>query len=195
MSQTHTRKIVAGEAAILAHRYAMALYELAQEKNEVEAVAADLTALQGAIDSTPGFRILATHPRLPTSGVKAAIKAAAEAGTFSATTKAFLDEVVRNRRLAQLGLMIEAFLADLAEKRGEFEAFVTSALPLSDEQQQKLAAHLGQMAGGTVRLDVKQDEGLLGGLVVRMGSRLIDASVKGKLAQVERQLKSQQEAA
>lgn len=86
-------------------------------------------------------------------------------------------------------------MADLAVKRGEFTALVTVAKSMSKEQEEKLSAQLGKMMSGTVKLVVEQDPSLIGGMVIKMGSRLIDASVKGKLARIERQLKSQQEAA
>jgi F-type H+-transporting ATPase subunit delta len=83
----------------------------------------------------------------------------------------------------------------LAKKNGIHVADVTTTHPLSSEQQEKLASHLGKMVGGTVRLEVEEDRDLLGGMIIKIGSRLIDASVQGKLVRVERQLKSQTEAA
>ena len=195
MSDTHMPKILAGDGAVLARRYASALFELAQEKKVVEAVASDLLALQEAIDNNPQFRVMATHPRLPTSEIFKAIRNLVSAVKMNELTSSFLLLVARNRRLAHMGTIIDAFQADLAEKRGEYTARVTVAKPLTEAQEKKLSAQLGKMMNGTVKLVVEEDDSLIGGLVVAMDSRLIDASIKGKLARLERQLKSQQEAA
>ena len=195
MSETHMPKILAGEAAVLARRYASALYDLAHEKKAVDVVDADLAALQEAIDSSPLFRIMATHPRLPAGDVQKVIKNLVSSVKLHELTGAFLMQVARGHRLAQLSLIIEAFKADLAFRRGEHTAVVTVARSLSKEQSDKLSSQLGKMMNGTVHLLVEEDSSLIGGMVIRIGTRLIDASVKGKLARLERQLKTQQEAA
>ncbi|MDD3181379.1 MAG: ATP synthase F1 subunit delta [Alphaproteobacteria bacterium] len=195
MSKTHIPKVIAGEAAILARRYAAALYDLAHEKKAIDAVAADLNALTQVIDADPHFHVMATYPRLPANEIQNVIKKVVEKVKLHELTSAFLMQVARNRRLAYLGLMIDAFMADLAVKRGEYTAQVTVAKALSKDQEAKLSSQLGKMLAGTVKLVVEEDSSLIGGMIVRLGSRLIDASVKGKLARLERQLKTQQEAA
>jgi len=193
--KVHSTHVIAGESAILARRYASALFDLAEEKGAVDAVASDLLAMQEAIDVDPHFHAMASHPRLPVETVEAVVAKIADTVKFHPLTKSFMVQVAHNRRLGHLGDMIESFQADLAEKRGQHVAQVTTAHPLSGEQETKLSSQLGKMVGGTVRLIVAEDPELLGGLVVKMGSRLIDASVQGKLAQVERQLKTEREAA
>ncbi len=195
VSETHMPKVIAGEAAILARRYATALYDLAHEKKAVDAVAADLVALGEVIAADPHFRVMATHPRLPANEIQKAIKAVVAKVKMHELTASFLMQVARNRRLAQLGLIVDAFMADMAVKRGEYTALVTVAKALSKEQEEKLSSQLGKMMSGTVKLVVEEDSSLIGGMIVRLGSRLIDASVQGKLARLERQLKTQQEAA
>ena len=81
--------------------------------------------------------------------------------------------------------MIDAFLAELARRRGEVTAEVTSAAPLGDEQQKALAAVLRKEYGDKVQMDVKVDESLIGGLIVRVGSRMVDGSLKSKLRKLE----------
>ena len=195
MSEPQTPKIMAGEEAILARRYATALYDLAQDKKAIEAVAGDLAALKDAIYESPQFRVMATHPRLPQIALQKAMKNIVDTSKFHVLTSAFLMQVVRNRRLAYLTIIIEAFQADLAMRRGEYVAMVTVAKAMSKEQHDKLASQLGKMVSGSVRLVVEEDASLIGGVVVKLGTRLIDASVKGRLARLERQLKTQQEAA
>jgi len=195
VSESHKPKIIAGHEAVLARRYAHALYDLAHDKKALEAVEGDLFALQGAIDGTPEFHILATHPRLPLADVQKVVTNLVKATKLNELTSAFLMQVVRNRRLAYLGLMIDAFQADLAKRRGEYVAMVTVAKAMSKEQENKLAVQLGKMVSGSVKVVVELDASLIGGLIVKMGTRLIDASVKGRLARLERQLKTQREAA
>jgi len=193
--KSHKAHVFAGEGAILARRYASALFELAEEKGSIDAVAADLQAMQEAIDNDPHFHAMASHPRLPVETVEAVTAKVADAAKFTPLTKSFMVQLAHNRRLGHLGDIIESFQADLAEKRGQHVAFVTAAHALSGDQEAGLSSQLGKMIGGTVRLVITEDPGLLGGLIIKMGSRLIDASVKGKLAQIERQLKTEREAA
>ena len=188
-------KIISGEPAVLARRYATALFELAQEKNVLAPVEADLRALQEVIDQTPMFRVMATHPRLPMIELQKAVKNLIVGAKFHDLTAAFLNQITRNRRLAYLSIIIEVFKNELAVMRHQHVAVVTVAQALTKDQQDKLATQLGAMIDGSVRLVVEEDASLIGGMTVKMGSRLIDASVQGKLARLERQLKSQQEAA
>lgn len=193
--KSHATHVIAGERAILAHRYAAALFDFAEEKKAIDEVAADMKAMQGAIDADVHFHAMASHPRLPIEKVEEVTAKIADLVKFHPVTKTFMVHLAHNRRLANLPDIIEAFQADLAEKRGQHVAVVTAARALSPEQEAGLSAQLGKMVGGTVRLIVEEDESLLGGLVIKLGSRLIDASVKGKLAQVTRQLKTKREAA
>lgn len=192
---SQTPKIIAGELAIVARRYAQAIVELAESKNQIDQVETDLAALEEAVAGNALFRKMASHPRLPKAEVAGVIKEVAAQAKFCELTTAFLMHVARNHRLAQISAILAAFKENLAEKRGQHTAYVTSAVMLSETQVAALSAQLGKMSGGTVRVVVEEDAGLLGGLMIKMGSRLIDASVKGKLAQIERQLKTQQEAA
>ncbi|MDP9127933.1 MAG: F0F1 ATP synthase subunit delta [Pseudomonadota bacterium] len=189
MPQDIASPVIAGDSAILARRYAGALYDLAEEKKQLDTVAADLRVLRRIRLESPEFQLIANNPRLSrTHLVQAAQRTATAAGLSELTTK-FLSLVARNRRLDVLGAVIDAFLAALAAKRGEFTAEVTAAQALSSEQEEQLAGKLGAWVGGKVHLSVSKDSALLGGLIVKMGSRLIDASVRTKLARLERQLK------
>jgi F-type H+-transporting ATPase subunit delta len=157
----------------------------------LDAVAADLRLLQGLQNSSPEFCYVARQPRLSRAQLLKAMQAVAASARLNGLTANFLFVLAQNRRLGQLSAVVDAFLDELATRRGEFTADVRSARPLSSAQQEQLAAHLCQMAGGKVHLILREDATLLGGLVVKLGSRLIDASVKSKLARLERELKSQ----
>jgi len=182
--------IVAGEMATVVRRYAHALYELAAEQKQLDAVTGDLRALEKLAQESAEFRAVAQNPRLRRAQLVNAVRKIAEFAGFHALSGNFLALVAQNRRLPQLRPMIRAFFAELAEKRGEFTAEVTSATALSASQKERLAAQLHALAGGKVHMTVAEDKSLLGGLVVKLGSRLIDASVKNKLARLERQLKA-----
>ncbi len=195
MPSSDMPKIIAGEQAVLARRYAAAVFELAQEQGVIEPVEADLRALQEAIDTNPFFRVMATHPRLPHHALQTAVKNIIEGSHFHALTAAFLTQVVQGRRLAYLSVIIEVFKNKLAALRREQVAVVTVAQKMTPAQEAQLITQLGHMTGGSVRLIVEEDAALMGGMTITLGSRLIDASIQGKLARLERQLKSQQEAA
>ncbi len=195
MSKVHKPQIMAGEDALLARRYANALLALAEDKKVVEAVEADLIVFYEAIENDSTFDSIASHPRLEINDVLKMMDQIIDKAELNDLTAAFLRQVVKARRLPILGLMIQVFAAELAKRRGEITALVTVASALSEKQEKDLAKQLSSMVGGSVQLYVEQDASLMGGLVIKMGSRLIDASIKGKLARLERQLKLQQEAA
>lgn len=182
---------VSGDTAILARRYGGALFELAQEQNALDVVAADLRQIKRWTEESGDFHMLAADPNFQRAQmVKAMQEIAIKAGLHKLAAN-FLALVAQNRRIGQLAAMCDAFFAELAEKRGEFSAEIRTAQPLSPAQQQQLATQLQTLAGGKVHMSVKEDKRLLGGIIVKIGSKLIDASVKSKLARLERQLKSQ----
>jgi F-type H+-transporting ATPase subunit delta len=111
-----------------------------------------------------------------------------QAGTSDLVRK-FVGLVARNRRLFALPQMIDAFLAELARRRGEMRAEVTAAKPLSDQQQAALAEAIQRSVGGKVAVDVKVDPTLIGGLVVKVGSRMVDSSLKTKLQRLQLAMK------
>ena len=183
-------KIIAGDAAVLARRYASALYDLADEQKQLDAVAGDLRNLRTLGHECAEFSAAAQNPRLKRSDLEKAMKQVSITAGLNALTANFLGLLAKNRRLDLLPAMVDGFLAELAQRRGEFSADVRAAQALTPAQQEALAAQLRNLAGGKVHMSVREDKSLLGGLVVKMGSRLIDASVKGKLERLERQLKS-----
>ncbi len=184
-------QIVAGEAAVLARRYADALYELAEDGKQLDAVAADMRTLRGLLHDSAEFRQIAHHPRLSGADLARTVDKLAAAAKLQDMTARFLGRVAQNRRMSYLGAMIGAFLARLAAARGESEAEVVTARPLTPAQQEQLASRLRELAGGKVNLSIREDRSVLGGLVVKLGSRMIDASLKGKLERLKRQMESQ----
>ncbi len=192
MTEAVEKTIIAGDDAVLARRYAGALYDLASEQKQLDAVAGDLRGLKQLLRESAEFRAIAAHPRLSRDQLVAMVKQVADIAKLNKLTANFLALTARNRRLASLDGIINAFLAELASRRGEYTAEVSTAQALSPAQQEQLATKLSAWAGGKVHLAMHKDVSLLGGIVVKMGSRLIDASVRTRLNQLERQLKSKQ---
>lgn len=182
--------IASGDAVQLARRYAKALYDLAEERNVLDAVANDIRALDGLWQSDAALRDIVADPRLKRPQLMATMKAIAAKSGFNPLTANTLQLLAQNRRLAILPYILNRFMAELAARRGEHQAEVSSAQPLSADQMKALTEKLTAMAGGKVNLVAREDRSLLGGFIVRIGSRMIDASVKSKLTRLERQLKT-----
>lgn len=195
MSKPNASKVISGDSAVIARRYAHALYLLSSEQKQLETVASDLLTLKGLLKDNDDFWHLASHPRLTRGKAEEAMRMVAKTVEVGAIATDFIALMARNRRLTNLDNTIDAFLADLAKRRGESPVEVTVARSLTDAQKVQLNSQLAKLIGGKVNVVFTEDAALLGGMTVKIGSRLLDASVKGKLARLERQLKIQREAA
>jgi F-type H+-transporting ATPase subunit delta len=173
----------------VAARYASALYDLTDEKGAIDAVAGDLTALQNMIDDSEDFRRFIKSPVLSRNDQSKGIAAIAEKAQFSPLTLKFLGLVASNRRLFALPGMIAGFRAILAERRGQATAQVTSATPLNDGQIKSLIEALKKSIGRNVDVVSKVDPSILGGLIVKVGSRMVDSSLKSKLQRLKLAMK------
>jgi F-type H+-transporting ATPase subunit delta len=173
----------------LAGRYALALLDLADETISLDAVADDLRALRRIIEQSEDFRRLLRSPLISREEQAKALAAIMEKAGFSETTRRFGQVLARNRRLFVLPQIIEGYLAELARRRGEVTAQVTSAVELSDAQRQALIDRLKATVGGKVQVDVKVDKDLIGGLIVKVGSRMIDNSLRSKLQRLQLAMK------
>lgn len=173
----------------LSGRYALALYELGEEAQSLDRLEADLKAVRAMTGESADLRRLMTSPLLSRSDQEQALTALARKAELSDLAVNFLGTVARNRRLNVLDRIIDAFFTLLAAGRGQITARVTSAQALSDPQRDKLKSVLQ----GALKRDISLDEAvapeLIGGLVVRIGSRQIDASLKTKLDQIEQAMK------
>ena len=162
-------------------RYASALFELASEEKSVDKVGAELSQFQSAIDESEDLGRVVRSPVFSGEDQIAAIDAICERVSISGTTLNFIRLMARNRRLAALSDSIKAYRSLVAASRGEVEAEVTSAEKLSDAQVASLKSALAASAGRDVTLNLKVDNAILGGLIVKMGSRMIDNSLQTKL--------------
>jgi len=179
---------VASEAAGtkgLAERYAVALYDLADEQKALDPVAGDLRALRALIDDSADLRRLIRSPVLARADQGRAVAALAESAGFQTLLRNLLGLLARNRRLFVLPEVIAAFLARLAERRGEVTAEVISAQDLSQAQRGALDERLRRAVGGKVAIELRVDPSLLGGLIVKLGSRMVDASLSSKLHRLQ----------
>jgi F-type H+-transporting ATPase subunit delta len=173
----------------VAGRYASALFELAEEKKKLDGVAADTAAIRELLFESADLRRLVASPVIAREDQGKAIAAVLDKAGVSAITQNFVGVVARNRRLFALDDMCTAFRDILAGRRGEITAEVTTPSLLSDSQRDALEKELRTAMGSKVALDVQVDETLLGGMVVKVGSRMVDSSLKTKLQRLELSLK------
>ena len=170
-----------GIQASLSGRYATALFELARDAKSIDAVEASLATVRAALDQSADFAALTTSPIIGRGAAGAAIAGVARELKLDPTTTNFLGVLAHSRRLNQLPAIIRAFRGLAANHRGEVTADVVSAHPLTDDQVAALKAQLRTRVGRDVSVDLSVDPSLLGGLVVKIGSQMIDSSIKTRL--------------
>ena len=173
----------------LAARYAAALFDLAEEKGKLDRVAEDLGRLGGMLEESADLRRLIRSPLLAREAQHAGLDAVLAKAGIGPLARNFVALAGRNRRLAQLPDIIAAFRARLARHSGEIAAEVASAKPLSKTQADALAGQLNKALGAKVVVRASVDPALLGGLVVRVGSRMIDSSLRSRLARMRTAMK------
>ena len=173
----------------LSGRYAAALFELAEERKQLDEVAGDTAAICALVAESPDLRRLVASPVIARADQTRAVMAVLKSAGVSVLTRNFTGIVAQNHRLYALADMCKAFQALLAGRRGEITAVVTTAHPLGDKQSAALEQELKLAMGSKVTLDLKTDATLLGGAVIRVGSRMIDFSLRTKLQRLELSLK------
>ena len=173
----------------VAGRYATALFEIANEASVLPAVEADLGALEAALDESAELRDLISSPiytREQQSAVMGELSKQMNIGAEVANTVALM---ATKRRLFVLPQLIAAVKALAADARGEVSADVTAAKSLTKAQQESLAKALSKSVGKDVTINMAVDESIIGGLIVKMGSKMIDTSVASKLANLQNAMK------
>jgi len=173
----------------LAGRYALALLDLADSKKELDTVAGDLRGLQQILADSEDLRRLVDSPLYSREQQSKAIEAILKKAEVNDMTRRFVLVVTENRRLFVLSQMIDVYLAELARRRGEVTAKVTSAQDLSESQQQALTEALKKSMGSKVQIDLTVDPALIGGMIVKVGSRMIDSSLRNKLQRLQLAMK------
>jgi F-type H+-transporting ATPase subunit delta len=165
----------------IAGRYATALFELALDQGAADDIAGDLQGLGALIDESDDLLRLVRSPVLTRAEQSRAMAAVLEKAGVHVLTRNFVGLIAANRRLFALPGMIRAYQQLLAAHRGEIAGVVISAHPLSNAQLDAVRKQLAQAMGQEVQLESTVDESLIGGLVVRVGSRMIDYSLRTKL--------------
>jgi F-type H+-transporting ATPase subunit delta len=170
-----------GIRASLAGRYASALFDLARDQRQIDAVSGSLDALSQALLDSKDFAELIASPLVSREAAGKAFAALAPQLSLDQLTANFLGVLARNGRKNELRKVIRAFRRLAAEHRGEVTAEVVTARPLNDDQVAALKAQLRVRAGRDVTIDAEVDPSILGGIVVKLGSQQIDASIRTKL--------------
>lgn len=173
----------------IAERYATAAFEIARDEDALDRLGGDVQALSRALDESPELRELTRSPIYTRDEQARAIGAVAERMGIGATLANTLRLMASKRRLFVLRDLLRDLPAMIARHRGEMTAEVVSAEPLSEAQSERLARTLKESAGRDVRIDARTDPALIGGLVVRLGSKMIDTSIRSKLAALETSLR------
>ena len=173
----------------IAGRYATAVFEIAKDAKAVKAIEDDITALQTALSDSDDFRALINSPIYTREEQAAAIGAVAAKMGLSDTMANTLALMAQKRRLFVVPQLVATLREIIAEDKGEVTADVVSAKALTKAQADKLAKTLKASTGKDVTLNATVDESLIGGLVVKVGSRMIDTSVRSKLNSLQNAMK------
>ena len=178
-----------GIQASLAGRYASALFDLAREQRQIDAVSRSVDSIRQALVDSKDFAELVTSPLVDRDEAGRAFAAVAESLNLDPITTNFLGVLAKNGRKRELGNVIRAFRRLAAEHRGEITAEVLTAHPLNDDQIAALKQQLRARAGRDVAIDARVDPAILGGLVAKLGSQMIDASIRTKLNRLAQAMK------
>jgi F-type H+-transporting ATPase subunit delta len=176
-------------SASIAGRYATAVFELSREANGLDALEKDVDALRDTISGSAELRDLMTSPLYSRDEQGAAIGAIATKMKLGDALANTLRLMASNRRLFALPALVTSLQAMIADAKGEVTADVTAATELTKAQADKLAGALAKQTGKTVKLNVAVDEALIGGMIVKLGSKMIDTSVASKLASLKNAMK------
>jgi len=178
-----------GIRASLAGRYASALFDLARDQRQIEAVGKSLDALNQALADSKDFSELVASPLVSREEAGKAFAALAPQLGLDPVTTNFVGVLAGNGRKGELRNVIRAFRRLSAEHRGETTADVITARPLNDDQLAQLRQQLRARAGRDVTIDAQVDPEILGGIVVKLGSQQIDASIRTKLNRLAQAMK------
>ena len=173
----------------IAERYATAAFEIAREEDGLDQLERDADALSDALGESDALRELIRSPVYTREDQERGIGAVADRMGLGATLANTLRLMATKRRLFVLPSLLADLRAMIAEHRGQVTAEVVSAHPMGDAQRDRLASTLRERVGRDVKIDARTDEGLIGGMIVRVGSKMIDTSIRSKLQALETTLR------
>jgi len=169
----------------LAGRYVSALYELAENERSLDEVADDLFKFRQLMADSEDLTRLIRSPVISRGDQIKGLMAILDSAKANGLTKKFIGAVTMNRRIFVVGEIIDVFRTELAQRRGEVRASVVSAVDLTDKQVESLTGSLNKALGQKVFVDLTVDTSLVGGLIVRVGSRMVDSSIRSKLQRLQ----------
>lgn len=176
-------------SANVAGRYAQAVFDIAREQGDFDLLAGQVDDLGRALSESEDLRTLTTSPLYSREEQGRAIGAVAERMGLSPVLANTLRIMARNNRLFAVPELVRSLKSLVAEARGEVTAEVVSSAPLTQEQERRLTETLAQKSGKTVKLDARVDDTLIGGMIVKLGSQMIDSSIRSKLASLQNVMK------
>lgn len=176
-------------SANIAGRYAQAVFDLVREEGALDRLSTEVESLRTTLNDSADLRTLIGSPLYSREDQESAIVAIAGRMGLSVIMTNTLRLMAQNRRLFTLPQLVERLGELIAEERGEVTADVVAAAPLSEEQQRRLTETLAQKSGRTVKLNTRVDESLIGGMIVKLGSQMIDSSIRSKLASLQNVMK------
>lgn len=173
----------------IAARYAKALFDLADEQKALDPVAEDLRTVQQLVSESDDLRRMVRSPVISRADQGKAISAILDKAGTSELTGKFIGYLASQRRLFALGAISKAFLSELAKRRGEVTAEVVSARSLSEAQVSAVKEALNNVVDGKVAVEHRVDPSLIGGLIVKVGSRMVDSSMATQLQKLKLAMK------
>jgi len=171
-----------------AERYSLALYELSEENNLLSQIEDHSSSMLNLIDQSEDFSNLIKDPTTSQEDLLKVINIISENNKFETLFKNFLSFLIQKRRFFFIERILKSFIEICSRKRGELKAELKSAKELSNEEITKITEELTKNFSSKIKLNYKHDESLIGGLVVQVGSTMVDTSIKNKLQQIENRM-------
>ena len=171
-----------------AERYSLALFELSEENNLLSQIEDQSSSILNLIDQSEDFSNLIKDPTTSQEDLLKVINTISENNKFESLFKNFLSFLIQKRRFFFIERILKSFIEICSRKRGELKAELKSAKQLSNEEIEKITEELTKNFSSKIKLNYKHDESLIGGLVVQVGSTMVDTSIKNKLQQIENRM-------
>ncbi len=171
-----------------AERYSLALFELSEENNLLSQIEDQSSSILNLIDQSEDFSNLIKNPTTSQEDLLKVINTISENNKFESLFKNFLNFLIQKRRFFFIERILKSFIEICSRKRGELKAELKSAKQLSNEEIAKITEELTKNFSSKIKLNYKHDESLIGGLVVQVGSTMVDTSIKNKLQQIENRM-------
>ena len=171
-----------------AERYSLALFELSEENNLLSQIEDQSSSILNLIEQSEDFSNLIKDPTISQEDLLKVINTISENNKFESLLKNFLSFLIQKRRFFFIERILKSFIEICSRKRGELKAELKSAKELSNEEIAKITEELTKNFSSKIKLNYKHDESLIGGLVVQVGSTMVDTSIKNKLQQIENRM-------